>query len=96
MDVALTAVRLGAKNVTLVCLEQEEEMPAAKEEVARAKEEGVKIVNGRGLSKIIVSKEKAAGLETVKCVSVFDDKHLSLIHIYSHTSVPGNRKSQYH
>jgi len=75
MDVALTAVRLGAKNVTLVCLEQEEEMPATKEEIARAKEEGVKIFNGRGLSKVIVSEEKVSGLETVKCVSVFDEKH---------------------
>lgn len=73
MDVALTAVRLGAKNVTLVCLEQEEEMPAAQEEVARAKEEGVKILNGRGLSKVIVTDKKVSGLETMKCVSVFDE-----------------------
>ena len=40
MDVALTAARLGAKHVKLVCLEQEHEMPATPEEVARAKEEG--------------------------------------------------------
>ena len=74
MDVALTAVRLGAKKVTLCCLEQEAEMPAAKEEIARAKEEGVVIINGRGLAGIIEENGKAAGLETKKCVSVYDEK----------------------
>ncbi|MGI6021114.1 MAG: FAD-dependent oxidoreductase [Lachnospiraceae bacterium] len=73
MDVALTAVRLGAKNITLVCLEKEEQMPAAKEEIARAKEEGVRIINGRGLSKVIEENGKVIGLETMKCVSVFDE-----------------------
>lgn len=75
MDVALTAVRLGAKKVTLCCLEQEAEMPAAKEEIARAKEEGIVIINGRGLSSIIEEDGKAVGLETKKCVSVYDEKH---------------------
>ncbi|MEM5768535.1 MAG: FAD-dependent oxidoreductase, partial [Bacillota bacterium] len=41
MDVALTAKRLGVKNVRLICLEKESEMPASVEEIARAKEEGV-------------------------------------------------------
>lgn len=75
MDVALTAVRLGAKKVTLCCLEQEAEMPAAKEEITRAKEEGIVIINGRGLSSIIEEDGKAVGLETKKCVSVYDEKH---------------------
>ena len=35
MDVALTAVRLGAQKVRLVCLEQRQEMPASAEEIAR-------------------------------------------------------------
>jgi NADPH-dependent glutamate synthase beta subunit-like oxidoreductase len=74
MDVALTAVRLGAKDVTLVCLEQEREMPAQREEIARAKEEGVKILNGLGLSRVITDKSgKVTGLETKACVSVFDE-----------------------
>jgi NADPH-dependent glutamate synthase beta subunit-like oxidoreductase/CO/xanthine dehydrogenase FAD-binding subunit len=75
MDVALTAVRLGAKNVTLACLEQEDEMPASSEEVARAKEEGVKIYNGRGLKRVITdNKGNVAGLETMKCISVFNEE----------------------
>lgn len=48
MDVALTAKRMGAKNVTLICLEQRKEMPTSEEEVARAIEEGVVICNERG------------------------------------------------
>jgi hypothetical protein len=36
MDVAVTAKRLGAKKVTLACLEPRDRMPASSEEVARA------------------------------------------------------------
>lgn len=76
MDVALTAVRLGAKDVKLVCLEQENEMPATKEEVARAKEEGVTLYNGWGLGKIVTDADgKVSGLEAMKCLSVFDENH---------------------
>ncbi|NCB74350.1 MAG: FAD-binding protein [Clostridia bacterium] len=73
MDVALTAVRLGAKNVTLVCLEKESEMPATSEEIERAKEEGVTIINSRGLSKVVEKNGKVIGLETKACTSVFDE-----------------------
>jgi CO/xanthine dehydrogenase FAD-binding subunit/thioredoxin reductase len=72
MDVAMTAKRLGAKNVKLVCLEKPEEMPATKEEVERAKEEGIEIVNSKGLSRIVSEGAKIKGLETKECVSVFD------------------------
>lgn len=75
MDVALTAVRLGAKDVTLACLEQDYEMPASREEIDRAKEEGVKILNGLGLNRVINDeKGKVTGLETKKCVSVRDEE----------------------
>lgn len=42
IDVARTAVRLGAKNVTLVYRRGRDEMPAADDEVLEAAEEGVK------------------------------------------------------
>ena len=75
MDVALTAVRLGAKKVRLVCLEGPDEMPAQDEEVARAKEEGVEIYNGWGLSKVLTNAEgKVCGLESMKCLSVRNEK----------------------
>lgn len=73
MDVALTAKRLGAEKVTLVCLEQRNEMPASEEEILRAEEEGVIIHNGRGLHRVIYDGDKPTGMETNKCVSVFDE-----------------------
>ena len=62
----------GADEVTLYCLEKRNEMPALEEEIAEAEEEGVKVVNSVGPKRIIEKKGKAAGVEFVKCVSVFD------------------------
>lgn len=74
MDVALTATRLGAKNVRLICLEQRYEMPAQDEEVKMAEEEGIEIFNGWGLGKIVKDKSgKVTGLEAKRCISVFDE-----------------------
>ena len=76
MDVALTAKRLGAKNVRLVCLESAREMPATAEEIERAKEEGVEICNGWGLKAVTTDADgKATGLMSMRCTSVFDEKH---------------------
>lgn len=76
MDVALTAVRLGAGQVKLVCLEQEHDMPAASEEIARAREEGVEICNGWGLGRIVTDENgRVAGLEAKRCLAVFDEEH---------------------
>ncbi|MDR1514819.1 MAG: FAD-dependent oxidoreductase [Synergistaceae bacterium] len=72
MDVAVTAKRLGAKSVTLACLEGKLEMPASAEEVARAVEEGVTVMNGFGVSRLLYDGEKINGMELVTCVSVFD------------------------
>ncbi|MEW6665298.1 MAG: FAD-dependent oxidoreductase [Thermodesulfobacteriota bacterium] len=71
IDVALTAKRLGAKNVHLFCLEKREEMPAHEWEIARAEEEGVVIHNSWGPKKVL-GDSAATGLGLVKCTSVFD------------------------
>ncbi len=75
MDVAITAKRLGAKSVTLACLEQSWEMPASAEEIARAVEEGIIIKNGYGVSRLIYEGEKVRGMELVTCTSVFNAEH---------------------
>jgi NADPH-dependent glutamate synthase beta subunit-like oxidoreductase/CO/xanthine dehydrogenase FAD-binding subunit len=72
MDVAITAKRLGAKSVTLACLEQAWEMPASAEEVARAVEEGIIIKNGYGVSHLIYEGEKVRSMELVTCTSVWN------------------------
>jgi NADPH-dependent glutamate synthase beta subunit-like oxidoreductase len=45
-DAARTALRNGAKNVTMVCIENEGEMPAHSWEIEEALEEGVKVLGG--------------------------------------------------
>lgn len=73
IDVARTAVRAGASKVTMLCLESAEEMPAAKDEVAEAKEEGIEVKNGWGPKKILVENGKVTGIVFKKCVSVKDE-----------------------
>jgi len=71
IDVALTAKRIGAKNVHLFCLEKRDEMPAHEWEIARAEEEGVLVNNSWGPKKVL-GEERATGLGLIKCTSVFD------------------------
>ena len=60
----------------MVCLEQEHDMPAASEEIARAREEGVEICNGWGLGRIVTDENgRVAGLEAKRCLAVFDEEH---------------------
>ena len=72
MDVAITAKRLGAGSVTMACLESEPEMPASKEEIARAREEGIVIMPSYGVSKALYEGDKVTGMELMRCTSVRD------------------------
>lgn len=72
IDVALTARRLGAASVDLVCLESREEMPAHPWEVRLAEEEGV-IIHNSWAPKTVLGNGNAEGLGLMKCNSVFDD-----------------------
>ena len=73
IDVAVTAKRLGAKRVTLACLEPRERMPASPDELARAEEEGVVIMPSWGLSRAVEENGKVSGLELMRCVSPWDE-----------------------
>lgn len=74
LDVARSAVRFGAKEVHMVCLEDWHEMPATKDEIAEALEERIQIHPRKGPSRILGQKGKVVGLETIDCVSVFDQQ----------------------
>jgi NADPH-dependent glutamate synthase beta subunit-like oxidoreductase len=74
VDVALTALRLGAQKVALACLESLEEMPANPWEIEQAREEGVELLVSWGPDKIMGNDGKVSGLELVRCTSVFDDQ----------------------
>ncbi len=73
IDVALTALRLGAEEVQLACLERREEMPAHEWEVEEAMEEGV-ILNLSWGPKKILGDDRVKGVELVRCSSVFDEE----------------------
>ena len=73
MDVAITAKRLGAKSVTLCCLEQRHEMPASAEEVERAEEEGVVIKNGWGPVRVKYEGQKIQGMALRACTALRDE-----------------------
>ncbi|MEW6108369.1 MAG: FAD-dependent oxidoreductase [Nitrospirota bacterium] len=72
IDVARTARRLGAANVSMVCLESAEEMPAWKWEVDEALEEDIAISHRWGPMAVRRKDGKVEGLEVVKVMSVFD------------------------
>ena len=74
MDVALTALRLGASDVQAACLEKTEEMPAFPWEVHQALEEGVKIHNSYGVKRILGKDGGVAAVELMRCLSVFDEE----------------------
>ncbi|MEM3011074.1 MAG: FAD-dependent oxidoreductase [Candidatus Bathyarchaeia archaeon] len=74
MDVALTALRLGAKQVQVACLETREQMPAFPWEIQQALEEGIIIHNSWGIKKILSKDGKVVGMELIRCVSVFDEE----------------------
>lgn len=72
MDVARVVRRLGAEDVRCVCLESEAEMPAHSWEIEEAEEEGVKISNRWGPTRIIGKNGKVSAIEFQKCTAVFD------------------------
>jgi len=76
MDVSRQALRMGAREVHLVCLESREEMPAFEEEITEGLDEGLKIHPSLGPKAFVAGKQgKLAGLETIRCTSVFDANH---------------------
>lgn len=75
VDVAMTALRLGAKEVTMACLERREEMPSIPEDVEKALKEGIKLMPAWGPHRILQTKDVLSGMELIQCTSVFDDAH---------------------
>jgi len=73
LDVARSAIRFGAEEVHMVCLEDWNEMPAAHEEIEEAKEERIHIHTRKGPNKIVGVNGKVTGLQTLDCLSVFDE-----------------------
>ncbi len=76
IDVAGSALRAGKGKVTMLCLEQPDEMPAAKDEVKEAREDGVEIMNGWGPKEVLKDASgHVCGVVFKRCTKVYDENH---------------------
>lgn len=75
MDVSRAALRMGAREVHLICLESRAEMPAFGEEIEEGVEEGLKLHPSLGPRQFVGKDGRVNGVETIHCTSVFDAQH---------------------
>ena len=73
VDAARTALRLGAEQVSLVCLESRDQMPAIRAEVEEADQEGVRILAGRKIVRLVPSGVECA--QVAPTAGEFDPDH---------------------
>ena len=74
IDAARVSVRCGSSKVSMVCLEQRDEMPALPHEIAEAEEDGVELLNGWGPAAVDVDdKGKVCGVTFKRCTRVYDE-----------------------
>jgi NADPH-dependent glutamate synthase beta subunit-like oxidoreductase len=73
VDISLSALRMGASEVNIVCLERRNEMPAALEEIEEAESEGIILHPGLGPKRVVGKDGKVTALEALKTKWVFDE-----------------------
>ncbi len=74
LDVARTARRRGAAQVTVVCLENAFEMPALPWEVEEAEQEGIEIMYRWGVKQVLTAGDQVTGIELKGVERVFDEQ----------------------
>lgn len=72
IDGSMVSSRLGAKKVSMYCLETEDIMPASKEEIAEARHDKVEINCGWGPKEVVEKDGKVVAIIFKKCLSVYD------------------------
>ena len=72
IDISLSALRMGASEVHLVCIEPRDEMPAAKEEIVEAEEEGIILHPGFGPKQILGESGRVKGIEALRTKATKD------------------------
>ncbi|RGF14095.1 FAD-dependent oxidoreductase [Blautia sp. AM22-22LB] len=77
-NVAIDAARISSRcvdaKISMFCLEQREHMPASKEEIAEALEEGIELNCGWGPKEVLEEDGKVAGVVFKKCIRVLDEQ----------------------
>ncbi|MGD8713493.1 MAG: FAD-dependent oxidoreductase [Desulfobacterales bacterium] len=74
VDAARTALRSGAQDAHIFCLEPRDQMPAWEKDVDEAIDEGIVINAEASPSKITQENGRVTGVEFTHCVCVFDDE----------------------
>jgi len=74
LDMARSALRMGAREVTMVCLESRENMPAWGWEIEEGLREGVDLRPSLGPKRVVGREGRVIGLETLGVRSVQDEK----------------------
>lgn len=72
IDAARVALRCGSSDVTMVCLELREKMPASAEEIAEAEEEGTAICCGYGPKEFLTKDGHVCGVVLKRCTGLYD------------------------
>src|SRR5208337_3905700 len=73
LDVAREAIRKGVPEVHMFCLENLDEIPAAREEIEEAEKEGIQLHTRYGPKRILGREGKVCGLELIRASRVFDE-----------------------
>jgi len=73
LDVAREAIRSGVTEVHMYCLESLDEIPAAREEIEEAEDEGIHLHTRYGPRRILGRDGKVTGIELIKASRVFDE-----------------------
>lgn len=73
VDVARVALRVGASEVRLACLEGDDEMPCHPWEIAEALDEGVIATCSLGPDSVVSRDGAVVGMRMRACLSVFDE-----------------------
>ena len=77
-NVAIDAARISSRcvdaKISMFCLEQRENVPASKEEIAEALEEGIELNCGWGPKEVLEEDGKVAGVVFKKCIRVLDEQ----------------------
>jgi formate dehydrogenase beta subunit len=74
LDVARSAIRFGAREVTVCSLESESEMPAAPDEIEEALREGIRFRHGVGPKRFVGEGGAVKGVEFRSVSRVFDEQ----------------------
>lgn len=74
IDAARVSARCTGNKISMFCLEQRDRMPASKEEIKEALEEGIELNCGYGPKEIIEENGQVKAIVFRKCLSVFDEE----------------------